>query len=497
MRSQPDVLLVVLDCLRAKSIHPWSEDGVQAPYITKLAASSTVYTKCLSVASWSIPAHASLFTGLYPWTHGVYGRAEQLLSARSVFEDLALSGYRTLSLSANPFVSPRLGLTNGFDSAYWGNWASHYFRFLGSENPPVGVLRPEDNREVAIRNQGLLRRLAIGIADATSSAAPRSWKRIHTLASRINPSSRLLRLPSSPWIEPTLDAWLRSVPEDRPVACFVNLMDAHEPYLIEAERQRANGGSASQTRLLLDGHDRDSSDLAQDTDTLHLLEERYLRSIGLMDARLGRILEIFDSQRSDASKMMILTSDHGQCFGERGHVFHEYDAGDEVLRVPMLVRFPDGIGQGVVSNSWTSLIDVAPTLRHATDLDAAPQTEGQALQTLRSEKRRDSVLAISDGHTRFRQRDSFGKLGRTKMDQLTVVGCSGDLRVELCNPEWIPEVIRIRGMSGYTSEAVNRNLLSPSEIDSEATGLIGSALSITSLLRPQEQVSSRLSSWGY
>src|SRR5215469_5335127 len=113
--SRPDLLLVVLDCVRA-----WDFPGGRSaigpmPFVEGFRRESIHFPRAASVAHWTVPAHASMFTGLYPWEHGVHAKGKLKLdpSIPTVAGHLRDAGYRTLCLSANGLVSPGLGLTNG------------------------------------------------------------------------------------------------------------------------------------------------------------------------------------------------------------------------------------------------------------------------------------------------------------------------------------------------------------------------------------------------
>lgn len=495
--ARADVLLVVLDCVRAKSLAPWGEDGLDPPFLRRFVERSTVFDRCLAPTPWSVPSHASIFTGLYPWHHGVHGKSNGPLRAPTAFEELGAAGYRTLSLSGNPFVSPKTGLTTGFDSAYWSSWANHYLRFLRRTRPTAGYSLADNGLNNAIHTENALTRSLLAGADIAQTVRPSWWRFANLAAYKLDPTRAVSPPTSSPWVEPCLEDWLSRVPRSEPVACFVNLMDAHEPYLL---RKQETGSRTPVTKpsQLVDGHDRGKEDLAQDTERLRILELRYLDAIEILDSRLQNLIRIMGSYRSLDEALVIVTSDHGQGFGERGHVFHEYDAGDETLRVPLLVQFPAGVKARVRTRSWASLVDIAPTIREFARIDRARQSDGESLSALASRRRAEPVLAISDGRTEFGVSGSSGPRGATRLTGRAVVGCLEDLRLEIREPNWEPCIVDGNEVNGQRVNRVDQDRTSGHGLaTSESRLLVQSAMEVVEALRSTVSVDQRLRSWGY
>ncbi|MCI4340719.1 MAG: sulfatase-like hydrolase/transferase, partial [Thermoplasmata archaeon] len=138
--SRPNVLVIVMDCVRAPEFSVGSETLSGMPYCTGLARESIDFRRAVAPASWTIPSHASLFTGLYPWDHRLHSRGAPQLPAGlpDLAASLSASGYRTASFSSNPFVSDLSGLTRGFETAAWGGWWERYARHLRLDRPPGG-----------------------------------------------------------------------------------------------------------------------------------------------------------------------------------------------------------------------------------------------------------------------------------------------------------------------------------------------------------------------
>ncbi|MBW2289585.1 MAG: sulfatase [Deltaproteobacteria bacterium] len=129
--DQPNVLVVVVDTLRADHLPFYGGEAKNAPFLNEWAARSIVFERAWSTSSWTAPAVASLFTGVYPFQHGVHLglKAFEFLSRgggeleldrvpdplETLPELFQSSGYRTFGLSDNPNVSEAQGFAAGFD----------------------------------------------------------------------------------------------------------------------------------------------------------------------------------------------------------------------------------------------------------------------------------------------------------------------------------------------------------------------------------------------
>jgi len=111
----PDVVLIVLDTVRAGSVSTYGYERPTAPALDALAKEGALFLDATSPSTWSLPSHASLFTGRYPSSHGAH--AEHLyLDDRypTLAQVLESNGYETFCITANAWISDGLGLTRGF-----------------------------------------------------------------------------------------------------------------------------------------------------------------------------------------------------------------------------------------------------------------------------------------------------------------------------------------------------------------------------------------------
>ena len=361
--GRPNILVVVMDCVRASDF-PGGSHPVPMPFVEDLRRRSVTFPRAVSVAPWTLPSHASLFTGLYPWEHGCHGRGSLTLHPRftRLAELLGSEGYRSVSLSGNPIISPFYRLVDGFDQAEWGEWweqvhrtksrPSHtYAAASDGQVPEVPVLSRRDKAGRTLKTA--LTRVPSVLALGES-----------ILRRTVDPTGRWVGT-MNPWVEPQLETWLARQPPERPTFCFINLIDAHEPYLLDpaaAPSLREWWRSmriAQDVLALLAGPTLPSP---ADLELLHLL---YRNAIASLDRRLERIVDIFRAAGRWENTLLVLTSDHGQAFGEHGMVWHGVRTDEEMLRVPLILRLPHDELAGTTGVGWASPMDTLATVLRA------------------------------------------------------------------------------------------------------------------------------------
>ena len=118
-KKLPNIILLVLDTVGAKHLSLYDYHRPTTPNLERIARDCTIYTRCFAPACWTVPSHASMFTGLYPSQHGAFENRFLLRdNLPHVVPILQASGYRTLGISTNSLVSPASGLCQGFDEFY-------------------------------------------------------------------------------------------------------------------------------------------------------------------------------------------------------------------------------------------------------------------------------------------------------------------------------------------------------------------------------------------
>ncbi len=425
--ARPDVLIVVMDCVRASDF-PGGTSAVRMPFVEELRRSAVLYPRAASVAPWTLPSHASLFTGLYPWEHGCHGKAALTLphGTPRLAATLRGAGYRTLSLSANPIISPAYGLVDGFDVAEWGEWWEqvHRTRHAPShrvaasphgDGPAIPDLTPRERAGRLVKTMLTHVPWALAAADAV---ARRTVDPERSSVGNMNP-----------WIEPDLARWLSAQPRDAPTFCFINYLDAHEPYLMDP----AAGPFLewwSNMRIPQDVLTLLAPPVLPPADDLERLHGLYRNAITGIDRRLERIVETYRRAGRWDRTLLILTSDHGQAFGENGMVWHGVRTDEEMLRVPLLLRLPADRSAGTTGRGWASPMDATATILEAAGLERPGRGSGVPLQSLISADRPGPLLSAGDGTEWNRPfLEALTPRRRTELNLFSVAAYTGSVKL--------------------------------------------------------------------
>jgi arylsulfatase len=288
--SQPSVVLVTLDTTRVDHLSCYGYERRTTPRLDALAARAVVFERAWSTSSWTLPAHASLFTGVYPSRHGadydprggaVLGDVielpvAQLMRAGKLPDDavtlaelLAERGYATGAFAAGPWLHRSFGLLQGF---------AH-----------------QDDA-------------------------------VHTFGGR--PAAEITAAALS---------WLEGLPPGAPYFLFANYFDPHAPYEPVgryAEFPRAAEPLAYDYEAVMRGT------RALDVDARAVLRDRYDAEIRDMDGALGALLHAVQARPGGDRTLIVVTADHGEALGEEGRLGHGFWLSEELTRVPLIVRYP-------------------------------------------------------------------------------------------------------------------------------------------------------------
>ncbi len=493
--SRPNILVIVMDCVRASEFSVGARTMSAMPFSSALGRQSIEFRRAVSPGSWTIPSHASLFTGQYPWDHRLHSRGSSPLprAAPSLAAALGAAGYRTASFSSNPLINDVSGLTTGFQSAAWGGWWERYARHLR-------VIRPPGGRDVAARTpKGLAIVRKSRMWPATLSASRVALRHplllhsgnrfLHSLFAGPNECPSCV----SPWIEGSLRTWLAAQPRTDPVFAFVNLMEAHEPYMLPPSFPDWSARWKALT-LRQDFGDWLEGRWSPSPDELRVLSELYTNSIQAVDHRLRAIVEEFRRTDRWDSTVLVLTSDHGQGLGEDGVLSHGMSVTDPITRIPLWLRLPHDELGGTSTDSWASLIDVAPTLLSLAGSGPAVAGTGVDLRTLRTAGRSGPVWSMAEGLVWPGSRSRLEPDRLRRFDRVRIAGYFGDTKVscdssgEIASVRTLSPSDRAAPVSEVTVAEMVRGMREHLQ-HLESIGVISGA--------PGSDAAARLEGWGY
>jgi arylsulfatase A-like enzyme len=315
----PNVLLLVLDTVRAWSLGLYGSGLLTTPQIEQLARSSTVFDAAYSTSSWTLPAHASLFTGLYPAGTGADWESGLAPSVPTIAEELASRGYETAGFSANlDYVTREYGLDRGF----------RHFEDYGN------------GFGQALETSALMQKVAF------------------SLRSRLAGNEDQLSRKRATDINAAFLSWQASA--DRPFFAFLNYYDAHEPYLPPAPFAQRFGVARRpimRTAVLL----RTQPAANIPASVVQAEQAAYEAAIAYLDHAIGDMLASCRRGVLDRT-LVIITADHGEEFGEHGLFHHSYSLYPASLRVPLIVRLPTLVPGNLRVPGAVSIRDVPATI---------------------------------------------------------------------------------------------------------------------------------------
>lgn len=323
----PNVVLIMLDTTRTDCLGCYGSDDDLSPSIDALAAESILFDRCITPEPLTRPTAVTLFTGLYPMTHGVDTNTKALPEdITTLAEILREKGYTTGGFAAATVLSSFYGTAQGFDTYVEpteSTWALHRALML---------------RQLAS---------AAGYAPVTSIELPADVMTDRALG----------------WIESN---------RSRPFFAYVHYFDPHWPYEPPpAFDLAADAGLADVPVPYSDPQDRFRPDFEMPRDFLMREWLRYQGEVRFMDLHVGRFLVGLDALGVDDDTIIVLVSDHGEGFEHQFYFAHGNRLYDQLVRVAMMIRDPGSAPRRVMEQ--VRLIDVCQTIL---GLVGAPEPEG-------------------------------------------------------------------------------------------------------------------------
>jgi arylsulfatase A-like enzyme len=331
-RSRPNVLLISIDTLRADHLGCYGYELPTSPAIDALAARGVRFTRNFSQSNQTLPSHASLLTSLFPAEFqitrddGANTRQQdtklRLPEAVETLAEVASSaGYHTGAFTDGGLVAPRYGIGQGFDT------------FQAARTSEA---------------QGF---------DTTLPAFKR-W----------------------------LDDW-KAADDGTPFFAFVHSYDVHDPYRAPPPFDRAFTERRSEDFLVTRGFMPTALDLRQrmpepSASELDEIRRFYDNGIAYADRGVGLLGLILEESEVWDNTLVVLVSDHGEEFKEHGSWGHGPQLFDELLHVPLIVRFPHDQYAGRVVEQVVRSVDIAPTVAEVIDAPMGAAWVGTSLMEL-------------------------------------------------------------------------------------------------------------------
>ena len=326
-----NVIVIVVDALRADRVGTYGYERDTTPRIDRFAERSLVFTRAYSAASWTLPSVGSLMTSVYPSVHGLlrpptsadqHTLPEEFLT---LAESLRSHGFRTASITSQPWISKETGLTQGFDEIRTVAHAS----------------APDEARVLAEHLIGWLE----------GQGETRFFLYAHFMG------------PHSPY--DVVSEFTGRFTAGRPVPPMV--AEFHRLYEFESEARAY----------------RMASDLAQENrlseEEIRYLEDEYDEKLAFTDRWLGALFDSLERLGHLDDSLIVVTADHGESFFEHGTIFHGKHLHEELVRVPLLIRLPGGASAPARVDEIVELIDLYPTIHEMLEIPAPAYVQGESL----------------------------------------------------------------------------------------------------------------------
>jgi arylsulfatase A-like enzyme len=304
------VLVVTLDTTRVDRPSVYGYEHDTTPNLRLLAEDSVRYTRAYSTSSWTLPAHASLFTGKFPSGHGaLYDPEGPMMLADAVTTPKSWPDYRARGLAAGETTLAEILAARGYDTGavVAGPWLKGVFG------------------------------LDQGFGDYDDSSLNRSGRRADEVTRA-----------AVAWIERE---------RSRPFFLFLNYFDSHGPYdPPRGYRSRFASGS------------RDPRQLDDSREERRVL---YDSEIAFMDHELGLVLDRLRELGLYEGMWIVVTADHGEMLREQGRWGHGTTLSEAEIRIPLIVKQASATPRSRVDDTPLQLVDVLPPRHRVTEFDLA------------------------------------------------------------------------------------------------------------------------------
>ena len=350
-----NVVLVLIDTLRADHLGAYGYGPATSPNFDALARDSTVFERTTGQAAWTKPAIASLMTGVFVHKHGVISSRDALGTDRpTLAEELRRRGYHTVAFSSNPWITPEFRFDRGFDQFESG-------RAMGAQLTNLYKLLRRTDR--ALAGHGLASNLSGWAFWGTSSNLGNSER------------DRLLTDNAVDWIERQRDDGF---------FLYVHLIGPHDPYdppLDYARKFHAADWDGRVDRKVPPTRVQtifDSAEPLSERDRTDLIAQ-YDGAVAYADAQLGRLIDALRRSGKLDRTLVIVTADHGEEFYEHRNWRHGNQLYNEVVHVPLAFRLPGRLTPGRRPD-LSMTVDIFPSIVSLVDQSPLPNDlDGRAL----------------------------------------------------------------------------------------------------------------------
>ena len=334
--EKPNILMISIDTLRADHLSCYGYQGITTPHMDRLAAEGALFERTISQTSWTLPALATLHTGVLQEVHGMNRHDIGLdPTFETLAETLQKAGYTTLAVVTNEFVNHAYRLDQGFDRYVFSRDPEAYHPFAG-----------------------------LFLFDFLFSEA-------NERHAAFSMTSRAIE-------------WIRRA-KDRPFFIWIHYIDPHSPYgawYVDRFPEYDAGYRGELGREFHRfGEIDDGTFVPTEADKQHIMA-LYDAEIMHVDKNLGRLWKALEQMDLWDNTAIVLTSDHGEEFWDHGDIIHGRTLYTESVHVPLLIKFPPKIAPGTRVSKLAGLVDIPPAVCELTGTTPPSVYQGRSVLEL-------------------------------------------------------------------------------------------------------------------
>ncbi len=344
---KPNILLIILDTQRRDRLSGYGYGRETSPELDSLTGDATVFERAIAPAQWTIPAHASIFTGLYPGVHGLTQADEMLMpELPTLAEILRNTGYQTVGFCNNPLVGV---LDNGLQRGF-----EQFFNYAGATPyRPVDMTRSRSRRKLVRR----FRRVARSVTNQFAQSDLLFRLSLNPLFVPLWTRFTNYKGHTEKSINDLIDYWgeYSAGGADKPLFTFLNLMGTHMPYRppqdyvdrLAPELRRDKHAYRFMRQFNTDAARWASPSVPPLTEWERaVIDGFYDAEISHQDYHLGRLLRFLRDSGELDNTMVIITADHGEGHGDHNFFGHSFVVYQELVHVPLIIHHPQQFPAG-------------------------------------------------------------------------------------------------------------------------------------------------------
>jgi arylsulfatase A-like enzyme len=376
---KPDIVFIVLDTHRVDRMGCYGYARDTTPNLDAFAQAATVYEEAIAPAQWTIPSHASMFSGEPPSVHMVVQSGDVLdFRFKTLAELLRENGYRTIGFCNNPLVGV---INNGFRRGF-----EDFYNYGGAI--PSGLDRPSRPLLAPLsaarrRFVKALHKISYSIQDVFASsrqmfqaALNPFWVPLWTQFANFKGNTRASIEDVTHFVRQYMGE------DDAPCFLFLNLMETHLPFSAPEEFVDAFAPylrEDRQARHFMRAFNAQAARWITPMDTpfneleARTLGDMYDAEVAYQDHLLAPLIDLLDQRKHRNSTLTMFVADHGEMLGEHQLIGHAFGVYQELVHVPLLIRSPgQTTGQRVAgpvsaTRLFHTVLDVAGIESYAAD----------------------------------------------------------------------------------------------------------------------------------